>query len=146
MLIDPSGYVTDAQTGAPIREAAVTLYRVPSALPDTRTTTRECRTIDTRPGGITGTWDLLPSATPDLGLFEEPAFLPAAIDPPINPQRTDEAGHYGWDVIRGCWYVKVEALGYFSKYSAVVGVPPEVTDLDIVLEPWKQVYLPAVLK
>lgn len=146
ILIDPSGYVTDAQTGAPIKDATVTLYRLPSALPDTRITTRECRTLDTRPGGITGTWDLLPSATANLGLFEDPSFSPATIDPPINPQRTNEVGYYGWDVIRGCWYIKVEAPGYFTKYSAVVGVPPEVTDLDIALEPWKKVYLPVVLK
>ncbi len=145
-VVDPSGYVTDAQTGAPIKNATVTLYRVPSTLPDTRTTARDCRTIDTRPGGITGTWDSLPPAAPNLGMFEEPAFSPATIDPPINPQRSDEAGHYGWDVIRGCWYIKVEAPGYFTKYSAVVGVPPEVTDLDIALEPWKKVYLPLVLR
>ena len=30
--------------------------------------------------------------------------------------------------------------------SAIVNMPPEVTDLDIALEPWKRVYLPAVLK
>jgi hypothetical protein len=47
-------------------------------------------------------------------------------------------GYYGWNVIRGCWYVKVEAPGYFTHYSAVVGVLPEVTDLDIALEPWKK--------
>jgi hypothetical protein len=47
------------------------------------------------PGDSTGTWDLLPPATANLGLFEEVAFLPAAIDPPINPQRSDEAVHFG---------------------------------------------------
>lgn len=146
VLIDPSGYVTDARTGQPVKEATVTLHRVPAAQPDTRTTTRECRTLDTRPGGITGTWDLLPPATPNLGVFEEPGFSPATIDPPINPQRTDEAGHYGWDVVRGCWYVKVEAPGYFTRYSAVVGVPPEVADLDIALEPWPKVYLPVIIR
>jgi hypothetical protein len=33
-----------------------------------------------------------------------------------------------------------------KTYSAVVGVPPEVTDLDLALESWKKVYLPLVLK
>lgn len=141
-LFDPSGHVTDARTSAPIRGATVTLYRVPSALPDTRSTTRQCRTVDTRPGG---NWDLLPPATANLGLFEEPGYSPATMDPPINPQRTDEAGHYGWDVIRGCWYVKVAAPGYFTRYSAVVGVPPEVTDLHLALTPWPKVYLPLVV-
>jgi hypothetical protein len=87
-----------------------------------------------------------PPAIANLGVFEEPMFLPATIDPPFNPQRTDEAGHFGRDVIRGGWYIKVEARGYFTKYSAVVDVPPEVTDLDIALEPWKKVYLPVVLR
>jgi hypothetical protein len=49
-------------------------------------------------------------------------------------------------VIRGCWYIKVEAPGYFTKYSTVVGVPPELIDLDIPLEPWKRVYLSVVLR
>jgi hypothetical protein len=83
------------------------------------------------------------STTAPVLLFQR---APDAIDPPINPQRTDKAGHYGWDVIRGCWYVKVEAPGYFTKFSAVAGVPPEVTDLDIASEPWKRVYLPVVLR
>ncbi|MCP4362701.1 MAG: hypothetical protein GY796_32250 [Chloroflexi bacterium] len=135
LFFDPSGNVTDAQTGAPIQGATVTLYRVTSAWPDTRTTTRDCRTIETRPGGITGTWDSLPPAAPNLGLVEDPLFIPAAIDPTINPQMTDEAGHYGWDVVRGCWYVKVEAEGYLTQYTPVVGVPPEVTDLHVALEP-----------
>lgn len=142
-LFDPSGYVTDARTGAPIQGATVTLYRVPSALPDTRSTTRQCRTVDTRPDG---NWDLLPPATADLGLFEESGYSPATMDPPINPQRTDEAGHYGWDVIRGCWYIKVAAPGYFTRFSPVVGVPPEVTDLHLALTPWPRLYLPSVVR
>ncbi len=142
-LFDPSGYVTDARTGAPIQGATVTLYRVPSALPDTRSTTRQCRTVDTRPGDD---WTLLPPATANLGLFEEPGYSPATMDPAINPQRTDAAGHYGWDVIRGCWYVKVAAPGYFTRFSPVVGVPPEVTDLDLALTPWPRVYLPLMVR
>lgn len=145
-FFDPSGYVTDAHTGAPIADATVTLYRVGAAWPDTRSETRDCRTVDTRPGGAGGTWDALPPAAPGLGVAEDPLFTPAVIDPAINPQKTDAEGHYGWDVVQGCWYVLVEAPGYFTKYSAVVGVPPEVTDLHIALEPWYRVYLPVVIR
>lgn len=132
---DPSGNVTNARTGAPVPGATVTLYRVPAAWPDTRTAARDCRTVETRPGGITGTWNTLPPAPAGLGVMEDPRFAPAALSPAINPLVTDDDGHYGWDVIRGCWYVLVEAAGYLSATSPVVGVPPEVTDLHIALEP-----------
>jgi hypothetical protein len=42
-------------------------------------------------------------------------------------------GRYGWDVAAGCWYVVVRAPGYETVTSPVVGVPPEVTDLDLDL-------------
>lgn len=145
-FFDPSGYVTDARTGAPVVGATVTLYRVGAAWPDTRSTTRDCRTVDTRPGGVGGTWGALPPAAPGTGVAEDPLFAPAAMDPAINPQKTDAAGHYGWDVVQGCWYVLVEAPGYYSKSSAVVGVPPEVTDLDLALTPWPRLYLPLMVR
>jgi len=78
--------------------------------------------------------------------MEDGGVTPARIDPPLNPQVTGSDGRYGWDVIMGCWFVEVSAPGYFTRYSAVVGVPPEVTDLDIQLEPWAKVYLPIVLR
>jgi hypothetical protein len=133
--VDPSGFVTDADTGAPIAGATVTLYRVAAAWPDTRNTSRDCRTVESRPGGLAGLWSSLPAAVPGLGVMEDALFAPAVIDPAINPQITDADGWYGWDVVRGCWYVKVEAAGYATRYSPLVGVPPEVTDLDIQLQP-----------
>ena len=59
----------------------------------------------------------------------------------------DDAGHFGWNVVTGCWYVVVSAPGYASKTSALVGVPPEVTDLDLTLDAINlpnKVYLPLV--
>ena len=53
----------------------------------------------------------------------------------MNPQQTDLDGRYGWDVVTGCWYVTVAATGYAALTSPVVGVPPEVTDLDLALTP-----------
>ena len=147
-LYDPSGYVRNINTSQPITNASVSLYKVPFALPDTSTQTRDCRTIETRPGGISGTWQSLPPANINTGLVEDPTFSPPRIDPPVNPQLTDEEGHYGWDVTTGCWFVVVSAPGYVTKISPAVGVPPEVTDLDMYLTPEgaHKVYLPLVRK
>jgi hypothetical protein len=144
-LYDPSGIIRDADTLQPIVGATVTLQRVPSALPDTPSLTRDCRTIDTRPGGVGGVW----SGTAGGGIFEQPGFEPAQISPNVNPQITGADGRYGWNVVTGCWYVTVSADGYASKISPLVGVPPEVTDLDLTLDALNlpnKVYLPLVLK
>lgn len=147
-LYDPSGYVRDISTNQPITNATVSLYRVPYALPDTSQLTRDCRTIETRPGGISGTWESVPPANLATGMLEDAGLSPARIDPPVNPQLTDDQGHYGWDVALGCWFVVVNAPGYFQKVSPAVGVPPAVTDLDIYLtkEGANKVYLPLVRK
>jgi alpha-tubulin suppressor-like RCC1 family protein len=147
-LYDPSGYVRNVNTSQPITNATVLLYKVPFALPDTSTQTRDCRTIETRPGGVSGNWNSLPPANISTGLLEDPTFSPPRIDPPANPQLTDAEGHYGWDVTTGCWFVVVSAPGYVTKISPAVGVPPEVTDLDMYLIPEGayKVYLPLVRK
>ncbi len=134
-LYDPSGVITDAVTSQPVVGATVTLLRQAPALPDAigpPAQTRQCRTIDTRPGGIGGVWT---GSAADTGLFETPGFSPAQISPNVNPQVTGSDGRYGWDVVTGCWYVKVSAPGYVPKISALVGVPPAVTDLDLTLQP-----------
>lgn len=147
-LYDPSGYVRNINTSQPITTASVSLYKVPFALPDTSSQTRDCRTVETRPGGVGGNWNSLPPANINTGLLEDPSFSPPRIDPPVNPQLTDDQGHYGWDVTTGCWFVVVSAPGYMTKISPVVGVPPAVTDLDVYLTPEGayKVYLPLVLR
>jgi hypothetical protein len=144
-LYDPSGVVRDANSQLPIANATVTLYRVPSALPDTPTQTRNCRTLDTRGGSD---WSKVGAGSG--GLFEQPGFSPPQISPNVNPQITGADGRYGWNVVTGCWYVTVSAPGYIGKTSALVGVPPEVTDLDMSLTVdntvKKYVYLPSVRK
>ncbi len=134
-LYDPSGIITDAVTSLPITGATVTLMRLLPGLPDIigpQAQTRQCRTIDTRPGGTGGVWT---GSTPDTGTFEMPGFAPPQIAPNLNPQVTGSDGRYGWDVVTGCWYVKVSAPGYAPKVSALVGVPPAVTDLHLALQP-----------
>lgn len=59
-----------------------------------------------------------------------------------NPDTTDAAGHFGWDVIAGYYRVRAERAGCVSpddpsqEYveSAVMEIPPPVTDLDLRLE------------
>lgn len=134
-LYDPSGIVTDAVTAQPITGATVQLFRQLPGLPDVLgppALNRDCRTIDTRAGGAGGTWS---GTAVDSGVFEMPGFTPMQISPNVNPQVTGSDGRYGWDVVTGCWYVKVSAPGYAPKISALVGVPPAVTDLDIALQP-----------
>jgi hypothetical protein len=85
-----------------------------------------------------------------MGVFVNPQILNDAgqsdIDPPINAQKTDANGHYGWDVVEGCWYITVQARGYRTVYSPVVGVPPAVMDLDLDLPPNPTIFLPIVTR
>ena len=157
---DPSGFITDAQTGRPIQSAVVNLYRAPNLLPDSGSQINgSCRTINSRPnssGGPFGAWSGLSGTSLDTAHWVDPTLTlvnnTAAISPTINPQTTGPDGYYGWDVVRGCWYIEVQADGYASLISPLVGVPPAVTDLDIKLTPLgsgegsSSVYLPMVIK
>jgi hypothetical protein len=105
-LVDPSGFVTDAVTEEPIPEATVTLQRLDDS-----------------------TWT-------DVNPYETAGDPPSpTISPQVNPQLTDEEGHYGWDVVAGTYRVVVEKEGYVTQTSQSVTVPPPVTDLDIELVP-----------
>jgi hypothetical protein len=42
--------------------------------------------------------------------------------------------------------VTVTADGYTPLVSPVVGVPPEVLDLDLALTPIRDIYLPSVMR
>ena len=146
-LYDPSGIVSDHATAKPIENATVTLFKVPGALPDEGGATKQCRTIDTRPGGAGGNWDSLPAANEASGGLPDLLFDPGEISPVINPQKTNTEGYFGWNVAKGCWFVKVEATGYKMVISALVGVPPAVTDLNIKLdEAGVKVFLPLLRK
>lgn len=139
-LFDPSGIVTDKNTGEVIEGATVTLYQVTNWLPDTAQETRNCRTIGTRGGDD---WSQVPDATRSLGVAinDENGRRNGQplIDPFVNPQITGADGRYGWNVAEGCWYVVVEADGHETRVSPVVGVPPEVTDLDLTIVPFAPV-------
>ncbi len=106
--------------------------------------TKQCRTVDTRPGGSGGNWASLPAANPASGVLPDLLFVPGEISPVINPQTTHSIGYYGWNVAKGCWLVKVEASGYQTIVSALVGVPPAVLDLNIKMVRGGKVLLPLV--
>ena len=50
-----------------------------------------------------------------------------------NPDTTDANGHFGWDVLAGYYKVRASAPGCSAAETAVLTIPPPVTDLDIGL-------------
>jgi hypothetical protein len=52
----------------------------------------------------------------------------------VNPDDTDEDGHFGWDVVPGFYRVDAFADGCTSSHTDVLEIPPPVTDLEIVLQ------------
>jgi hypothetical protein len=48
-------------------------------------------------------------------------------------------------VVKGCWYIQVQAEGYQTLVSPLVGVPPAVSDLNVSLAR-RAIYLPLIVK
>lgn len=142
-LYDPSGVITDSITGLPVKGATVTLYKVPGWLPRTGPTDTRPDTCESNVSKASGVPWSQPAPT-DLGIMANPELN--LIAPAIASQQTDAVGYYGWDVSEGCWYVRVTASGYMDLTSPVVGVPPAVTDLNLVLTPILPIYLPMVVR
>ena len=110
IYIDPSGFVL-TPGGAPVEGATVTLFR-----------------SDT---GEAGTF----TQVPDGSAIMSPANR-------TNPDLTDETGHFGWDTITGYYKVRAEKDGCHAPgnpghafvETAVLVIPPPVTDIDLRLE------------
>jgi len=108
LYVDPSGTVR-SPNGNPIQGATVTLFRAES---------------------LSDTFELVPDTS---------AFL--SIATPHNPEQSDPNGHFGWDVVAGLYKVRAEKAGcsapdYPSQTfaeTAILIVPPPVTDLDVRL-------------
>ncbi len=112
IYIDPSGFVRTV-TGTPIVGATVTLYR-----------------SDNLEGPFT--------VVPDESAIMSPSNR-------TNPDVTDATGHFGWDVIAGFYKVRASATvgetvctdpansALTFVETAVMIIPPPVTDLDIRL-------------
>ena len=149
ILYDPSGFVTDAITQQPIANATVTLFTVPGWTakvgPDDNSP-NTCESNLSRDHDGDGNpdpddpWDQ--PAPVDVGVVAIP--VESNFTPAVNPLLTGADGHYGWAVSVGCWYVTVAMDGYRPLTSPVVGVPPEVTDLDMSLTPVGLVYIPII--
>jgi hypothetical protein len=144
-LYDPSGFVTDSQTKKPVQGATVTLYKVPGWEARKSSADNEkadsCESNESKEAGAA--WSQVTPA--NLGVLVNTDII--VVNPRINHMQTDSVGHYGWDVPTGCWYVVVEAEGYHTLTSPVVGVPSEVTDLDLELVSTKMfVYLPVIVR
>ncbi|MGH2556243.1 MAG: hypothetical protein ACRDHO_11060 [Actinomycetota bacterium] len=131
-LYDPSGIVSNAATGDPIEGAEVTLHKVPGWSAKTGPSDNAADTCQSNLSkAADDPWNQ-PAPT-HLGVQVNP--LSPEIEPNVNPFVTNSIGYYGWDVAAGCWYVVVSHPGYQTLTSPVVGVPPEVTDLDLELQP-----------
>ena len=147
-LFDPSGIITDAQTGNPVVGATVTLHQVPNWQPKTSPSDERPNTCQSHQSkGEDEPWSQ-PAPT-ELGVQVNTELT--TVSPLVSQQTTNNVGYYGWDVPEGCWYVTVQAEGYEPLTSPVVGVPPEVTDLDLVLRPlgWQEgfeIYLPLITR
>lgn len=134
-LYDPSGLLTDAVTGLPIRNAKVTLKVVPGwsarTGPEQNSTPDTCESNESKETGAK--W-AQPAPT-ELGVTANPYAEPQMMSPKVNPFISNQIGYYGWDVAAGCYYVVVTHPGYQTLTSPVVGVPSEVTDLNLQLTP-----------
>ncbi|MDM8527970.1 FG-GAP-like repeat-containing protein [Anaerolineales bacterium HSG24] len=146
-IFDPSGFITDVDTGEPVVGAVVRLYKLQgwtAKLYPGDDTAYTCQSHNSKDSAEL--WNQV--APTEQGLFALPDL--GEISPGINPQITNGAGHYSWDVVAGCWYITIEAPGYETKVSPVVGVPPEVTDLNVALTPLEKasnnLYLPVIIK
>lgn len=83
---------------------------------------------------VGATVTLLHSAAP-VGPFAVVPDGSAIMSPKnrTNPDTTDTNGHFGWDVLAGYYKVRAELSGCVAE-SAVLTIPPAVTDLDLVLD------------
>lgn len=107
VYIDPSGLVRTVG-GDPVVDALVTLYRSDSP---------------------SGPFEVVPSGSTVMSPTNRQ-----------NPDLTDATGHFGWDVIAGYYRVRAEKEGCTSPSgdpfveTAVLTIPPPVTDLDLRLD------------
>ena len=120
----PTGRVIDAQSGAPVANAVVTLVQQPLAEGETSCPVQ---------AATEGEWVDLQSANADT----------AGITPLLNPQQSDDAGGFGWRLTGdGCWSVTVAAEGYASVTTLPFQGENALQDLTIALPLAQKSYLP----
>ena len=110
-VIDPSGYVYDAETQERIAGATVTAYWIPYDETDE------------------AFWDNVPAEDNYGQLWDASEYSQR------NPMNTDLDGRYAWDVPEGWWRVKCEADCYETAWSQWLPVPPPQMDVNIAMTP-----------
>ena len=111
-LIDPSGYVYDAESDERLEGVTVTAYWVEKTEEDDDTF-----------------WDSPPTDSSYGTLWDASEYSQ------MNPLSTDEEGCYAWDVPEGWWRVKFEMPGYETAWSQWMSVPPIQTEVNVGLMP-----------
>ena len=105
--IDPSGYVYDNQTQEVIPGATVTVHWIPYD------------------GTDASYWSEKPGADVYGEVWDASEYSQ------FNPLKTDDFGHYAWDVPEGWWRVKCEKEGYETVWSDWLPVPPPQTEVHL---------------
>ena len=113
-LIDPSGYVYDAETGERLAGVTVTAYWIE---------------YDEEKGADESFWENTPANTTEGIKWD------ASEHSQQNSLITDESGCYAWEVPAGWWRVKYELAGYETAWSDWLPVPPPQLDVNIGLKP-----------
>lgn len=143
-----SGQVVDAQSGAPVPNATVTLYALPDGDqrdPVEENATTLCPTFDevSRAVGIAAaTVGDVETSAEDLSMLD----TTLEVAPAAAPQATDANGRYGWAVAAGCWYMDISAAGYSPVRSAPLVVTGLSTPITIALPPQHQLFLPLLAR
>gem|GEM_PF-2756746 len=150
ILIDPSGYIYDTDTGNRIEGATVTLYQLVDAVTDAVITS--IVGPDGRNGGDEdGAIEIIEEGEDSGdavgwidGCYTEEGTLDTALclwsrwdstsSGQENPQVTDEDGRYGWNVPQGWYRVAFQKDDEYSlSYSRDIYVPPAETELNVNL-------------
>lgn len=107
-VVDPSGYVYDAETHQRLEGVTVTAYGVEDDKSESF-------------------WTKPPASSPET-LWDASQYNQS------NPLLTNKDGKYAWNVPTGWWRVKYEKEGYITAWSDWLPVPPPQTEVNIGLQ------------
>ena len=107
-VVDPSGYVYDAETHQRLEGVTVTAYGVEDDKSESF-------------------WTKPPVTSPETP-WDASEYNQS------NPLLTNEDGKYSWDVPEGWWRVKYEKEGYITAWSDWLPVPPPQTEVNVGLQ------------
>ena len=107
-VVDPSGYVYDAETHQRLEGVTVTAYGVEDDKSESF-------------------WTKPPASSPET-LWDASQYNQS------NPLLTNKDGKYAWNVPTGWWRVKYEKEGYITAWSDWLPVPPPQTEVNVGLQ------------